>query len=82
VTSDVRRAFIQIFYYTVKPAVMSVFDGNISGTAIHGSLDDSVDICGQTMASILPLGRSGVALPHAPDSETAFQICKNRYVHR
>jgi hypothetical protein len=82
VTSDVGRAFIQIFYYTVKPAVVGVLDRYLAGAAIHGSLDDSVDICGQTMPSVLPLGCSGVALPHTPDSEAAFQVSKYRYVHQ
>jgi hypothetical protein len=65
----------------VKSTVMGVFDGNLLGTALKGTLDDRIDIRCQAMATVLPLSRPGVTLPHTPDTEAAFKIRKNCYMH-
>ena len=52
-----------------------------AGAAIKGSGDDLVDISRQTLTAVLPFSCPGAALTHAPDTERAFKICENSYMH-
>ena len=65
----------------IKTCIMGVFDGNLTGAAIKGSGDDLVDISRQTLTAVLPFSCPGAALTHAPDTEGAFKICENSYMH-
>jgi hypothetical protein len=60
---------------------MGVFDRYLLGAAVKCSLDNSVDIHSQAMATVLPFCCSAMALPHTPNAEAAFKVSKNCYVH-